>query len=193
MIKIRLKNRPYGFIYKNKLPEGTGYRETLIPAAAERTAVTGDYSDMADNHCAAICTMNTILLLRRHFQGDIGRCRIGNDRKKIFQEIHKIVPNGPVILYKPKLNRYLKTVGSKMRAVPVRSFAEIEKSISDKRPVPMMVNAGITHWHWILVIGIRKYHDGAVYLNILDGWNHTTDRYLRYTGRDTYIRALKII
>jgi len=54
-----------------------------------------------------------------------------------------------------------------------------------------MVNAGITHWHWILVVGIRKYMNGDIYLNILDGWNKRNDRYLKYTGRETFIRALK--
>jgi hypothetical protein len=73
----------------------------------------------------------------------------------------------------------------------ISSFSDIEATIRDKTPVPMLVNAGITHWHWILVVGIRKYMNGDIYLNILDGWNKRNDRYLKYTGRETFIRALK--
>ncbi|MBR5179303.1 MAG: hypothetical protein IKW90_10960 [Lachnospiraceae bacterium] len=190
MIKIRLKNRPYGFIYSDSLPQ-SGYTEVKIPAAADRVAITGDYFEIADNHCAAICTMNTMLLMRQHGKGDIRRHRFGNDFLEIFKDIHKIVGNGPIIFYKPKFNRYFKSKGSKVHAVPISRFEDIENAIREKTPVPMMVNAGISHWHWILVIGIRKYMDGSIYLNILDGWNKRTDRYLRYNGRETFIRALK--
>ena len=176
MIKIRLKNRPYGFIYSDSLPQ-SGYTEVKIPVAADRVAITGDYFEIADNHCAAICTMNTMLLMRQHGKGDIRRHRFGNDFLEIFKDIHRIVGNGPIIFYKPKFNRYFKSKGSKVHAVPISRFEDIENAIS--------------HWHWILVIGIRKYMDGSIYLNILDGWNKRTDRYLRYNGRETFIRALK--
>ena len=190
MIKIRLRNRPYGFVYSNTLPSG-GFTEIKIPVVAERVAVTGDYFEIADNHCAAICTMNTLLIMRQQNKGDIGRHRFGNDYLQIFKDIHKIVGNGPIIFYKPKFNRFFKSKGSKLHAVPISTFSQIEAAIRDRVPVPMMVNAGITHWHWILVIGIRKYINGDIYLNILDGWNKRTDRYLKYTGRETFIRALR--
>lgn len=190
MIKIRLKNRPYGFVYENTLPKA-GFTEFRIPVIPERIAITGDYFEIADNHCAAICTMNTLLLMRQHGKGDIRRHRFGNDFLQIFKDIHKIVGNGPIIFYKPKFNRFFRSKGSKVHVVPISSFSDIEATIRDKTPVPMMVNAGITHWHWILVVGIRKYMNGDIYLNILDGWNKRNDRYLKYTGRETFIRALK--
>jgi len=190
MIKIRLKNRSYGFIYSETLPE-KGYTEINIPVAKERVAITGDYFDIANNHCACICTMNMVLILRSHRIGDISRCRLGNDRLKLFKNIHRIVKNGPVFLYKPKLNRFLKSVGSKLQAVPITAFEDIENSIKGNVPVALLVNAGITLWHWVLVIGIRYYNNGDIYLNILDGWNKRTDRYLKYNGRETFIRALK--
>ena len=190
MIKIRLKNRPYGFIYAESLPK-EGFTEIKIPVAAERVAITGDYFEIADNHCAAICTMNTLLLLRQHQKGDVRKHRFGNDYLQIFKDIHNIVGNGPIVFYKPKFNRFFKSKGSKVRVAPISQLGEIESAIRERTPVSLLVNAGITHWHWILVIGVRKYINGDIYLNILDGWNKRTDRYLKYTGRDTFIRALK--
>ena len=143
MIKIRLKNRPYGFIYSDSLPQ-SGYTEVKIPVAADRVAITGDYFEIADNHCAAICTMNTMLLMRQHGKGDIRRHRFGNDFLEIFKDIHKIVGNGPIIFYKPKFNRYFKSKGSKVHAVPISRFEDIENAIREKTPVPMMVNVSIT-------------------------------------------------
>lgn len=190
MIKIRLKNRPYGFINEEHLPDEK-FEYTGIPVEPSRIAITGDYFDIADNHCAAICTMNTTLILRRYRFGDIDRCRLGNDRRKFFKSIHNIFGNGPVILFKPKFNKFFKNLKSGIRVVAITSLEEFENSIKKKVPVPMLVNAGITHWHWVLVIGIRKYENGEVYFNILDGWNKRADRYVKYTGRETFIRALK--
>ena len=190
MIKIKIKNRPYGFIYSESLPTD-GFIEISIPVAKERVAVTGDYFDVADNHCAAVCAMNLTLILRRHRIGHINRCRIGNDRKKVFLSIHRFIGNGPVVFLKPKINRYFKSLGSMIRIVPISSYEEIEDSVLGRVPVALLVNAGITNWHWILVIGIRKYQNGSIYLNILDGWNKRVDRYLKYDGRDSFIRALR--
>ena len=190
MIKIRLKNRSYGFIYSESLPDN-GYEEVKIPVDRKRVSITGDYFDIANNHCACVCTMNIALILRKHRIGDISRCRLGNDRLNMFKDIHSIVGDGPVFLYKPKLNRYLRSVGSKIRAVPITELKDIEDCIESNIPVAMLVNAGITNWHWVLVIGIRKYSSGDIYFNILDGWNRRTDRYLTYNERETFIRALR--
>ena len=190
MIKIRLKNRSYGFEYSKEIPFGH-FTEIKIPVAEERVATTSEFSELANNHCACVCTMNVSLIMRRHHFGDINRCRFGNNRVELFKDIHKYVGNGPVIFYKPKLNRFLKKKGSKIRAFPVTDIKEIEESIKKKIPVAMLVNAGITLWHWVVVIGIRKYIDGRIYLNILDGWNRRIDRYLGFKGRETFIRALK--
>ena len=190
MIKIKLKNRSYGFEYSEEIPFGH-FTEIKIPVALERVATTSEFWELANNHCACVCTMNISLIMRRHHIGDINKCRLGNDRTELFKSIHRIVGNGPVIFYKPKLNRFLKKKGSKIRAVPITDIKDIEESLKKRIPVAMLVNAGITHWHWIVVIGIRKYVDGRIYLNILDGWNKRIDRYLRFNGRETFIRALR--
>jgi hypothetical protein len=77
--------------------------------------------------------------------------------------------------------------------MPISRLCEIEAAVRDKTPVALLVNAGITKWHWILVVGIRKYMNGDIYLNILDGWNKRRDRYLKFTGRESFIRALRPI
>lgn len=190
MIKIRIKNRPYDFIYSESLPK-MGYTEISIPVALERIAVTGDYFDIADNHCAAICCMNIMQLLRQHGKGDVRRHRFGNDFRQIFNDIHKFIGNGPIVFFKPKFNRFFKSKGSRVRLMPISRLCEIEAAVRDKTPVALLVNAGITKWHWILVVGIRKYMNGDIYLNILDGWNKRRDRYLKFTGRESFIRALR--
>lgn len=192
MIRIRLKNGSYGFIYSDAMPEGQ-YEEKSIKVENDKIAVTMDYNDIADNHCACICTMNMILILKGDQAFDLNNCSIEQDRLELFKYIHRIVKNGPVVFYKPKLKRFFKSIGSKVKFTKLKSFDDMEQCISDGIPFAMMVNAGITKWHWILVKGIRKYEDGSIYLNILDGWNKRSDRYLKYEGRQTYIRAIKPI
>jgi len=190
MIRLRLKNRPYGFIYEDALPKGP-FTKIKIPVDDKNVAITSEYNELANNHCACVCTMNIALILKKFNTGDFKYVDLGNDAVKIFSDIHKIVGNGPVFLYKPKLNRFLRSKGSGIRAVPVKKLETIEDSIKSNVPVAMLVNYGITKWHWVLVIGIRKYADGSIYLNILDGWNKRSDRYMLYEGRKSFIRALK--
>ena len=192
MIRIRLKNRSYGFIYAEALTEGS-FTETKIPVDIDGVATTTEFSELAENHCACVCTMNTALLLKSCKTGDFEGLDIDWDRVKLFTDIHDIVGNGPVIWYKPKFNRFFKSKGSNIRAVPIKKLEAFEESIKANVPVPMLVNAGITKWHWVLVVGIRKYSDESIYLNILDGWTKRRDRYIRYEGRKTFIRALKPI
>lgn len=189
MIKIFIKNRPYGFIYSEKLP-AQGFTERRIPVIPDKVAITGDYSDIADNHCAAVCAMNMMLILRKFGIGSTNQSLPEQERKGLFKDIHKIVGNGPVIFLKPKLNKIFKSIWAGLKVVPTTDYKDIEQCMMEKRPVALLVNAGITQWHWILVVGIRKYIDGSIYFNILDGWNKRTDRYMKYIGRESYIRAL---
>ena len=189
MIKIFIQNRPYGFIYSEKLP-AQGFTERRIPVIPNGVAVTGDYSDIADNHCAAVCAMNMMLILRKFGIGSLIQNREEQERRELFKDIHRIVGNGPVIFLKPKLNKIFRSIGAGLKTVPTTDFKDIEKCMIENRPVALLVNAGITQWHWITIVGIRKYMDGSIYFNILDGWNKRTDRYLKYIGRETYIRAL---
>ena len=190
MIKIRLKNRSYGFVYSDAMPKG-GYRENCIDLEKDKIAITMDYSEYAENHCACVCAMNLLTILKKYNAFDLKRLEIEEDRLKLFKSLHSVIKNGPVVFFKPKLKKIFMSIGSKVRFKKAKGLEDFEKSIAKNRPVAMMVNAGITKWHWILVIGIRKYDDGDVYLKILDGWNKRTDRYLKYEGRETYIRALK--
>ena len=190
MIKIRFKNKSYGFIYSDAMPKG-GYRENSIDIEKDKIAITMDYSEYAENHCACVCAMNILTILKKHKAFDLNKLPIEEDRLKLFKSLHGIVKNGPVVFFKPKLKKIFKSIGSNVRFKKAKGLEDFEKCIAKNKPVAMMVNAGITKWHWILVIGIRKYDDGKIYLNILDGWNKRTDRYLKYEGRETYIRALK--
>jgi len=190
MIKIRIKKRPYGFIYPHEMPD-CEFSENVIAVDEDEIAVTGDYMDIANNHCACICTMNITLLLKKYGKGDVPSCSIESDRTEMFKSIHRIVKNGPVIFYKPKLTRYYKRIGSAVRFRPINRLEAIEECINEGLPVAMLVNAGLFLWHWIVVIGVRHYENGDIYLNILDGWNKTKRKYLKFTGRDTFIRALR--
>lgn len=192
MIKIRIKNRPYGFVYPHEMPD-SAFSEIIIDVDEENIAVTGDYMDIANNHCACVYTMNVTLLLKRYGKGDVSSCNIEGDRTEMFKSIHRIVRNGPVIFYKPKLNRYYKRIGSYVRFKPINKLESIEECIKEGLPVAMLVNAGMFLWHWIVIIGVRHYDSGEVYLNILDGWNKTKNKFLKFTGRDTFIRALRPI
>ena len=190
MIRIRLKNRSYGFMYAEALTK-VSFTETKIPVENDSIATTMEFAELADNHCACICTMNTTLLLKANKLLETESLDISEDRVELFKEIHDIFGNGPVIWFKPKFDRFFRSKGSRLRAVPIKRLEAFEESIKANIPVGMLVNAGITKWHWVLVIGIRKYEDGSIYLNILDGWNKRNDRFIRYEGRKTFIRALK--
>ena len=190
MFKIRLKNGSYGFIYSEAMPTDE-YTEKAIKIDPGQIAITMDYSEYAENHCACVCAMNILTILKKDNAFDLKDCEVEKDRDTLFKKLHGIVKNGPVVFFKPKLKKIFKSIGSNVRYKKAKGLEDFEQCIAENKPVAMMVNAGITKWHWITVIGIRKYKDGAIYLNILDGWNKRTDRYLKYNGRETYIRALK--
>lgn len=137
-------------------------------------AVTGDYADIARNHCAATMMTNLMLV---HYGEDPG-CR---DRRALFRDIHRFIGNGPVLHIAGRANRYLRenripmTCAQRNRHLterdPGRLITAAQEELHAGRPCGLLVAASPLQWHWVLAIAAERDTAGATSFRIADGWH----------------------
>ena len=169
----RKRKGSYGFVHQRKMPTDTFVGEDLAIEPLE-WAVTLDYRNMARNHCAAVFVTNLAL-----YFAELGykELIINNSISDTFKEIHEIVGDGPVPLLAVKAKVYFARRGYDLGYERVRSLKDLKRSIASNHPLGLLLTDGIVHWHWVMVLGWRKYPSHGKYLRIADGWNRKGNRF----------------
>lgn len=142
--------------------------------SAQTFAVTGDYADIARNHCAA--TMLTNVMLQHDGAG-----AAGPPWRSLFCGVHAAIGNGPVLWIPRRANRYLAAnrVPVVCRQVnrhlcetrPDRLAAILYEEIAAGRVCGLMVAASALQWHWVLAVSAERNADGTRSFLIADGWH----------------------
>ena len=187
--------KTYGFIPEYELPAGP-FREVLIPGALEREwTVTGDYSRVARNHCAAVLITNLV----RYFmdRSSIDRIKARTDAGKVFYDVHDKVGNGPILRFFSKAKRYVRPMGYQIDHRKVKDLETFRDALRRGRPCVMLLMAEALEWHWVLAVGLREYEDGTWYLRLADGWHRKADIFWKWNegsrfilGREVYIHRI---
>jgi|GEM_PF-702908 len=96
----------FHFIQETKNRSEIKRRFVLCPDGVS-WAVTGDFADMANNHCCATLLTNYSVFLDACHQNQIATryLRVA-DYKEIFAGVHHFVGNGPVLRIDPKANAW---------------------------------------------------------------------------------------
>jgi len=185
-----MKNKGYGFVYRDSLPKGD-FTEKTIDIKDINWAVTGSYNDIADNHCACVCAVNASKLLKTRVPDGEKLSAAQNDERSFFTDAHRIIKNGPVVFLAAKMNRIFRSLGVLLKCRGAGGKKGLIAELENDRPVALLLSCALFDWHWVLCIGIRSYEDGSEYLNIIDNWNNRSDRYLPVKKRFTWMRALR--
>ena len=182
--------KTYGFMTENALPSGK-YREWLIPDALEREwTVTGDYSRVAKNHCAAVLVTN---LVRYYMdRATIERIKAKSGSGRVFYDVHEKVGNGPVLRILSRAKRYVLPLGYQVDHRKVHDLESFRSAVKRGRPCAMLLMAQALEWHWVLVVGVRVYEDGSWYLRLADGWHRKADIFWKWNEGSRFILAREV-
>ncbi len=169
------EDRDYGFLEKWDLPDGN-YEGKELKCSGVNWVVTGDFKDIAKNHCGAVAVTNLALYFAA--KGAAGLKR--KNERETFSAVHNVVGNGPVLRITRKARQYFDFRGYELFKKTVRSFSGIKDAIDNDMPCLVLLAHGITHWHWVLAVGYREYPDNkGRYLHIIDGWTRNQDKFYK--------------
>ncbi len=172
----------YGFLTPSMLPSGT-YTSDNIPNVNNTSwmVVTSDFSDIANNHCAATAVTN--LALYYAAQGysslNMGSDFSSKSKRATFEAVHKLVGNGPKATIEREILTYFRGKGCEIKCASASSYRTVKDAVSDGHPCTLLLENSLLDWHWILSVGYREYSSGEKYIRIMDGWNRNTNRYYR--------------
>ena len=183
-VKHKKKDGRMGMIDAAELPPGYGAARTIAGAESLTWAATGDFRDLAKNHCAAVAVTNLALYFSsRGYDGLMPGYRTPEGRRETFREVHQRVGNGPVFSIARKAKRFFRRRGVPLRVARANTLSEIEQAIDRDRPVAIQISDGLLSWHWVLCVGTLRDFRGGVYLRVVSGWHRTIDKYYKpFTG-----------
>lgn len=183
MIKRVLGNGRYGFVGSKDLPEDPYISNTISRVDEIHWLTTKDTAQMAYNHCGATAVTN-LAIYHMTKKNKVNLTK--HDRLNLFKTIHQDVGNGPVAMIAGSAKKIFKSMGYGLTYKKVRNYDEIKKAIDSDEIVGLLLANGLFHWHWVLCIGYREYKDGTNYLQIIDNWNNTTDRFYRIHSKSLW-------
>lgn len=191
------RDEGYGFMDLNEMPLGN-YSSDNIKYDDISWATTGEYVDMAKNHCGAVLVTNLALFFASNGFSDV---IIDDSKDKTFEAVHKIVGNGPIINVAKKAKQYFYERGYSLEHKNLEGFEDIKDAIANNHPLGVLLSSGFFSWHWIMVIGWTQHNSEEKfienYLRIIDSFYDTADRYYQinfgsrwWSTREYWIRPL---
>lgn len=179
MKKFFLGDNNYGFIKVNKMSDEK-YIEQAIDGLDFKVNSTADFSNEAKNHCGATLAVNLYKLFNNRYNFHSVEEDLNLDNRDnaltLFKDIHKYVPNGPVLFLARKIKSYFssKSIDIKYKKIP---FKKLLSSLDANKPVAILLADGLFNWHWVLAVGYRVYADGTLYLRLISNHDRTSQSY----------------
>ncbi len=183
-MKKILGDGDYGFINFKDMPKGD-FSEKTIPLNNLNFACTGDFNDIAKNHCGAVCALNIVLILSQKEMLSMGESSLEK-----FREIHKIIGNGPTPSIARGLLKYAQSHGVKLNyQSDIKSFEDVKAAIHRGNPCGILLANAVLDWHWVTCVGYREYQNGEKYIRIADGWSKAASRFYKLNTGSAWISA----
>ena len=165
-----------GIINASDLPSGSYSSNTIIYAGAVTWAVTSSFSSIAKYHCGAVAVTNLALYFAVRGKSAL---KVNNSITDTFKAIHpKYIGDGPVMTIADGAKKYFKSKGVTLNYSGAHTYSAVKKAIDNNRPVGVLIADGFS-WHWVICIGYRKYSNGSFYMQVVDGWNNSTNKYYK--------------
>ncbi len=150
-------------------------------------AVTGDYDDIAFNHCGATAVTNLSLYFAKIGKSNL---KINNSNRDTFVAVHNIVGDGPTVTIADGAKLYFKNRGYTLKYSSANDYELYKSAIRKNRPCGVLISDAYNKWHWILGIGYRNYIDfPGQYMRVIDGWHKSTNRYFKMNSGTAWISA----
>lgn len=166
----------YGFIQLKDLPKDPCILKTIGNVDDINWLTTSETAQIAHNHCGATAVTN--LMLYHHGKNSENLPNSSN-RLDLFKEVHRDVGNGPVAMIAGSARKIFDVVGVELKYKSIGTYSDLKEAIEDDEIVGLLLVNGLFNWHWVLCIGYIEYEDGTIYLQIIDNWHNTTDRFYK--------------
>lgn len=184
MSKI-LGDGDYGFINLDDMPK-EDFSEKTIPINNIEFACTGDFTDIAKNHCGAVCALNIVLILS---QKEPILLTLGSNAEK-FEKIHQMIGNGPNPSIAKGLSKYAQKYGINIKYQSnIKRFEDIKAAVERGNPCGILLANAVLDWHWVTCVGYREYQDGESFIRIADSWNKSADRFYKLNSGSAWVSA----
>lgn len=183
-----LYGKDYNFINSIDMPKGKYISKKLKNISSIDWISTSDTDTIANNHCGATAVTNMAI-----YYDFLGNDNLVINENKIytFKEIHKIIGNGPVPIISIGAKKYFKTRGYNLLKYSTKSFKEIKNSIDENNILGVLLFNGIFNWHWVLAVGYREYENGERYLQIVNGWENSSNVFFKLNSGVGLVFATK--
>lgn len=177
MLNLSKGDGDYGFIDLGGLPSGSYSAKTISSASSVNWATTGEFSNIANNHCAAVAVTNLALYFAKRGSSNL---MVNNSKTDTFKAVHAIVGNGPVMIIAGSAKTYFKNRGYTLNYTGADTISSLKTATDNNRPCGILLADGIVDWHWIISVGYRTYSSsGDTYVQIVNGWNNTIQKYYK--------------
>lgn len=185
MSKLLFGDGDYGFLNNKDLSKGN-FTEKIISCDKVNWAVTKDFSDIAKNHCGAVCALNIVLF----FAQKATELLTEGDIRKTFVALHDLIGNGPTPSIASNTSKYFSQMGYTLRyRSNIKSIEELKAAIDRNNPCGILLANALADWHWVLGAGYRVYEGGDGYIIIQDGWNRGVLRYYKPNSGSAWVSA----
>lgn len=185
-ILSKIIGKEYGFIRRAEMPMGN-YKSKSLDYEGISWQRTREL-EYGKNHCGATTGVN--LLLYYESRGYENLRKKASDYE-VFQALHRIIGNGPVLRISSKVKKYFKMKNYDLHYKSIRKPSSLKDSIEMGNPLSMLVSASWINWHWVLVLGWREYENGDFYIEIVDSWNRDETRFYKIESKLSYFFMTK--
>lgn len=174
----------FRFISFKQLPQNEYNCNFLIKSSNINWITTIETNRIAKNHCAAVAATNISLFISNSFLND------NINKYSLFKLLYSDIGNGPVFSINRDIKKYFLSRNIFLKSEKVKNFNEFKSEIDKGHVVAFLLARGIVNWHWVIGVGYRQYIDGQSFIQIVTGWNNTTDRFFEVKGRRPWISAI---
>ncbi|MCI8609250.1 MAG: hypothetical protein HFE73_06365 [Firmicutes bacterium] len=171
----------YGIVSSANLPTGTYATRNLTEFSTTNWGTMSEFKSYvgdANNYCGATAAFNVV----NYYQHRYNRSSLlyGNSRTSTFVQLFNKIGNGPVLpnTINQGLKEYVESRGSSFSYTDSNTFPYIKQQINDGKMSIMLLSSAINKWHYVNVIGYRDYSSGTDYVRIINGWQHSVDKYV---------------
>lgn len=164
------------------------YDHGELPLDGVDWAVTSEFSQIARDHCAAVCATDLALWYAAHGPACASLSRDGS-KEETFRAVHALVGNGPVPAIARHVRRYSSRQGCPLCHSSIRGPSALQQAIGRGHPCALLLTAAPLDWHWVLAVGWRRYPDGTFYIRVMDGWHPRPDRFFQLRRRPWLVSA----
>lgn len=177
----------YGFLNPGEMPTASFTHDLIQKAGSIDWAVMRDYSDFAEDHCAATTITNVALYYAENGYDDL---LIDGSKDRTFEEVYEIFGKGPILSLTANAQLFFSNLGYDLKHESVNNAIDIREVTEENHPFCLMVGGLTIEWHWIVGVGWRQYTESKdFYVRLVNNWDDTINKFYKINSGAQWLTA----